>query len=151
LFGLAMSEDQIALYRRHTGRQTPPTLPAREAWLVVGRRGGKSWTAALIAVFLACFWAGRGVRAAGERGVLMVIAADRRQARVVFRYIEGLLDGVPLLGALIERRTREAISLTNRVVIEVHTASFRAVRGYTLIGAICDEIAFWRAEDSANP
>src|SRR5262249_36329059 len=36
-------------------------------------------------------------------------------------------------------------------VIEVHTASFQAVRGYTLIGAVCDEIAFWRAEDSANP
>ena len=56
-----------------------------------------------------------------------------------------------MLTPLVARRTREAIYLTNRVVIEVHTASFRAVRGYTLIGAICDEVAYWRAEDSANP
>jgi len=50
-----------------------------------------------------------------------------------------------------EHRTRDAVSLTNRVVIEVHTASFRAVRGYTVVGCIADEIAFWRSEESANP
>jgi hypothetical protein len=36
-------------------------------------------------------------------------------------------------------------------VIEVHTASFRTVRGYTLAAVICDEIAFWRSDESANP
>ena len=33
----------------------------------------------------------------------------------------------------------------------MHTASFRAVRGYTVCAAILDEVAFWPAEDSANP
>ena len=56
-----------------------------------------------------------------------------------------------MLRPLVEHRTREAIYLTNRVVIEVHTASFRAVRGYTVVGCIADEIAFWRSEESANP
>lgn len=37
-----------------------------------------------------------------------------------------------------------------RVAIEVHTASFRTVRGYTLLAAILDEIAFWQS-DGANP
>lgn len=81
----------------------------------------------------------------------MVLAADRRQARVVFRYIQGLLDSVPMLAALIDRRTTEAIHLTNRITIEVPTASFRAVRGYTVVAAICDELAYWRSEESANP
>jgi hypothetical protein len=79
----------------------------------------------------------------------MVIAADRRQARVVFRYILGLLESSPLLEALIQQRGKESVALTNRVVIEVHTASFRAVRGYTLIGAVLDEISFWRTDESA--
>lgn len=56
LFGLPMpAEDQAALYRRSTGRQDVPMGQAREAWVIVGRRGGKSRIAALIAVYLACF------------------------------------------------------------------------------------------------
>jgi hypothetical protein len=151
LFGLPMSDDQAAVYQLHTGRQRLPEAPAREGWVVVGRRGGKSRVAALVAVWLACFRDYRAVLAPGEPGTLMVIAADRRQARVVFRYIEALLDGVPMLAGLVAHRTRESITLTNRVTMEVHTASFRAIRGYTLIGAVCDELAFWSSEDSANP
>src|SRR5437773_683285 len=29
--------------------------------------------------------------------------------------------------------------------------SFRSTRGTTLIGAVCDEIAWWRSDDSALP
>ena len=82
----------------------------------------------------------------------MVIAADRRQARGVFRYIAGFLDAIPMLARMVESRTKETINLTNRVTIEVHTANFRAIRGYTVIAAICDEIAFWRSDEySASP
>ena len=81
----------------------------------------------------------------------MVLAADRRQARVVLGYMVALIDSVPMLSALVERRTAEGLHLTNGVSIEAHTANFRAVRGYTVVGAICDEISFWRNEDAANP
>ncbi|HSD33231.1 MAG TPA: hypothetical protein VLB49_15025, partial [Gemmatimonadales bacterium] len=117
----------------------------------VGRRGGKSRIAALVAVYLACFKDYRNILAPGERGTLPVIAADRRQARTVMRYIVALLDGCPMLARMVINRTAEAVELTNGVVIEVHTASFRAVRGYTVVAAVLDEIAFWRSEDSANP
>src|SRR5580700_4975679 len=56
-----------------------------------------------------------------------------------------------MLKALIVRETAEAIDLKNGVTIEILTASFRTVRGYTLIAALCDEIAFWRSDESANP
>jgi hypothetical protein len=151
LFGLPLTKPQLALYQRHTGRRRPPRAPAREAWLPVGRRGGKSIIAALIAVFLAFFRDYSKFLAPGERATVMVIAADRRQARVVFRYITGLIDHVPMLARMVENRTRDAIDLTNRVTIEVHTCSYRAIRGYTIAAAICDEIAFWRSEDAANP
>ena len=151
LFGLPINRATLEIYRQHTRRTSVPELPSKEAWLVVGRRGGKSRIAALVAVFLACFRDYRKILAPGERGTVMVIAADRKQARHVFGYIAGLLDGVSMLAQMVESRTRETINLNNRVAIEVHTANFRAVRGYTVIAAICDEIAFWRSEDSANP
>ncbi len=49
-------------------------------------------------------------------------------------------------------RRLEAIDLNNGVTIEILTASFRTVRGYTLIAALLDEIAFWRSDEGyANP
>ena len=149
LFGLPMDADAEAIYRRHTGRATAPATPAREGWVIAGRRGGKSRIAALVAVYLAAFRDYGHVLAPGEVGTLAVIAADRRQARVVMRYIVGFLEGVPMLKQMVVNRTKETIELSNRVMIEVHTASFRAVRGYTLIGVIADEIAFWSTDEAA--
>jgi len=152
LFGLPMDTDAEAVYRQHTGRSVLPSAPAREAWVCVGRRGGKSIIAAAAAVFLACFRDYRDVLAPGEVGTLAIIAADRRQARTIMRYIVGFLDTVPMLKAMVLSQTRETIELSNRVVIEIHTASFRSTRGYTLIGVVCDEIAFWLADEAgANP
>ena len=46
LFGAPMTAAEVEVFSRCTGRQTAPTVSAREAWLVVGRRGGKSLFAA---------------------------------------------------------------------------------------------------------
>jgi hypothetical protein len=151
LFGLPLSGEDLALYERCTGRSDTPAGGAREAWLVVGRRGGKSMVLALIAVFLACFCEWAPFLSPGERGTIMVLAADRKQARVIWRYAHALMTRIPMLRELIERETAEAIDLRNAVTIEIMAASFRSVRGYTLIAALCDEIAFWRSDDSANP
>jgi hypothetical protein len=151
LFGLPLSADQQALFQQCTGRETPPVGGARESWLVCGRRAGKSCILALVAIFLACFWDWSQYLSPGERGTVMVIAADKKQARVIYRYAAALLREVPMLKALISRDTAEAIDLTNSITIEILTASFRTVRGYTLIAALCDEIAFWRSDESANP
>jgi hypothetical protein len=56
-----------------------------------------------------------------------------------------------MLRKLIVRRTADSIDLSNRITIEVHTASFRTVRGFTVVAAIPDEVAFWHSEDSVNP
>jgi phage terminase large subunit-like protein len=81
----------------------------------------------------------------------MIIAADRKQARVIMRYIRGLLRAVPMLAATIEAERIESIDLNNRISIEVHTASFRTTRGYTVVAALLDEIAYWPSEDSTSP
>jgi hypothetical protein len=151
LFALPMSDDQAEIFKRHTGRTSLPTKPAREGWLIVGRRGGKSLIAALVAVYLACFRNYLTILGPGETATVMLLSADRRQSRTIMRYISGFFAAIPMLSALVLNRTKESIELSNRVVIEIHTASFRSTRGYTLAAVICDEIAFWRSDESANP
>jgi len=51
------------------------------------------------------------------------------------------------------RRERHLDRFVDRrgITIEIHTSSYRAVRGYTVVGAVLDELAFWPTDDSANP
>jgi hypothetical protein len=151
VFGLPMTGEQLETFRGATGRVDAPVTPCREAWCVAGRRAGKSRVAAAVAVFLAAFRDYRDVLARGEVGTLPIVAADRRQARTVMGYVSGLIDGSPLLAQLVRKRTAESIELSTRCRIEIHTASWRALRGYTVIGAVLDEVCFWRSEDSLNP
>jgi hypothetical protein len=125
LFGLPLTPEQLVLYTKYTGRTTAPTTALNEAWLVCGRRSGKSFILALVAVFLACFRDWRPLLGPGEVGTVMIIARDRRQARVIKRFITGLLRGTPMLRQVIEGETQETIELRNNVSIEIHTASFR--------------------------
>jgi hypothetical protein len=141
LFALPMTDDQLAIYRQCTARNDPPTERAREAWLVIGRRGGKSFTLALIAVFLAAFFDYRQHLAPGERATVLVIATNTRQARVIMRFVRGLLTRVPMLAQMIEREAADGFDLNNETTIEVHAASFRSTRGYTIVAALCDETA----------
>lgn len=151
IFALEMTHEERTLFTQLTGRETSPVQPVQECWLVCGRRGGKSFIVALIAVFLACFKDYRPYLGPGERGVLMIIATDRKQARVIMRYILALIEQVPMLKHMVVRQDSESLDLDNMVSIEITTASYRTIRGYTVISALCDEISFWRSEESANP
>ncbi|MDR6302560.1 hypothetical protein GGQ85_000236 [Nitrobacter vulgaris] len=151
LFGLPLNDEQRELFRECTRRDAPNLEGHTEAWLVCGRRGGKSFIMALTAVYLATFKDYTQHLSPGERGTIMLIAQDRRQARVLVRYIKGLLHSVPMLKALIDSERTDQIDLCNRVTIEVHTASFRSTRGYSIVAAVLDEIAFWPIENAAEP
>jgi hypothetical protein len=148
LFGLPIA---AALFRQCTGLDTPPAGGFIEAWLICGRRAGKSFILPMIAVFLAIFRDWSEYLAPGERGTVKVIACDRKQARLIHRYCRALLTKVPAIAGLVERDGDEEIDLSNGITIEIQTASFRSVRGYTLIAALCDEIGFWRSDESASP
>jgi len=151
MFGLPLSEAEGEIFRACTGRAAPREGGFNEAWLVCGRRAGKSFVLAVIAVFLACFHDYRRFLGPGERGTVMVIATDRKQARVIFRYIRGLMRASEMLWMLVERELSDQLDLDNGVTIEVQTASYKATRGYTIVAALCDEIAFWPTEDASDP
>jgi hypothetical protein len=151
LFGLQIPEADLQLFRDCTGLQTPPTTPQNEAWLICGRRAGKSRTLALLAVFFATLRDHRPYLAPGERAIVQVIASDRKQAKSTLRFCHGMLAGDPTLNQLIESETADEIHLGNQVTINVQTANYKSIRGYAVCAALLDECAFWRDEYSANP
>jgi hypothetical protein len=121
----------------------------KESYLIVGRRGGKSLILSHIASYLATMvdWSPHLNR--GERGVIMLSAADREQATVIFNYIKEFISGVKVLRPLIIRETQDTIDLSNLVSITVATAPYKTIRGRTLIAYFADEIAFWNDGDSS--
>ena len=87
----------------------------------------------------------------GERGVLLCVAADQRQADVILDYADASFRASPVLSQLIEARTQRELRLNNGIDIEVRAADYRRLRGLTLIAVIADEVAFWSSDYSANP
>jgi hypothetical protein len=150
LFGLDPTPKEYATYVECTQRVDFPTQPAEESTLIVGRRGGKSFVLALIGAYLACFRNYSEFLAPAERATIPIIGTDRRQCRIIFRYVKSLLS-IPLLKHLIEKENRETLELTNGVTIEIHTSSFRSTRGYACPAILADEVAFWPTDDAAEP
>jgi hypothetical protein len=152
LFALPMDDEQTAIFRHHAQRDDVPSTPQEEAWLVVGRRGGKSFIMALVAVYLATFREYRTYLQPGERATVAIIAADRKQSRIILRYVRGLLLLNPMLKRMVQRETADGFDLSNGVTIEVGTASFRSTRGYSFAACMIDEIAYFHTgDDVANP
>jgi hypothetical protein len=56
-----------------------------------------------------------------------------------------------MLRRVLKDETAEILTLKNRVSIEIHSASYRSTRGYTIVAALLDELAFWPNEDAAEP
>ena len=100
-------------------------------------------------VYVAAFRDYQHVLTRGEQGVMMLIASDRNQARVLFGYVSALFS-TPMLAPLVEKRWTDALFLRGGVSIEVATASFRSTRGFTVLRAVLDEIAYWRGTDETS-
>jgi Terminase large subunit, ATPase domain len=143
IFGLPMTADDLAIFIRHTGRVTPPEAGSKETYLVIGRRGGKSFISALITCFIACFLDFKPFITVGETLVVMCLARDKEQARIVFRYVKAILNHVPALRNMIADQRADEIELTTGITIMVKASDFGGVRGPTIACVVADEIAFW--------
>lgn len=150
VFALPMGKADKKRFATHAGNRPPPKKPVAEGWQLIGRRGGKSRNSAVAALFLAIRRDYRKILAPGEKGVIPVIAADRKQARQVMNYLKGMI-ALDAFEPYVVRELTASVEFTTGVTIEIATASYRTTRGYTVVGLIADEIAFWRSEDSSEP
>src|SRR5258705_596383 len=150
IFGLQMTAEDLAIFERHTGRTLPPTTGFKETYLIIGRRGGKSFISALVTCFIACFINFTPFITVGETLAVMCLAKDKDQARIVFRYVKAILNYIPALRSMIVDQRADEIELTTGVTIMVKASDFGGVRGPTIACVVADEIAFW-ASQGANP
>src|SRR5258705_2861795 len=84
--GEPLDEREAELFRKCTGRTKLPTGPVNSIVLLVGRRGGKDRFMSAVAVHRAAL-AGDWSRflSAGEQGVVIMIGADKKQAKILRR------------------------------------------------------------------
>ena len=150
--GEPLTADERVTFHELTGREQEPGEPAEELWCLVGRRGGKSRAIAALGAYLASCIDYRVILAPGQFGLVPILSASKEQAGEVFNFLSGMYATAPgLRGLLATEPTAETITLKSRIVLEVRAASFRRARGFTAVGAIGDEVAFWRSETTANP
>lgn len=149
--GEPLEPSELEAFRRLTGRYAPPNARVDEFLGVIGRRGGKSRAIATLAAFIACLVDHTSKLDAGERGIVLLLAPDQRQAKVLLDYASGVIEQSIMLRQLIANRTADTLDLANGISIEVRAASFRRLRGVTCVAAIADESAFWHSDEtSAN-
>ena len=146
--GEPLTDDERSTFTTLTGRKREPLQRVEELEAVVGRRGGKSRAMATLAVYIAGLCQHALVR--GERGVVLLIAPDQRQATIALNYAEAAFEQSPILKQLIAGRCADTLELTNGINIEVRAASFRRLRGPTYIAVICDEAAFWYSDEFSS-
>ena len=145
--GEALEDAERETFKKLTGRQHEPGQRVEELCAIAGRRGGKSRAMATFAAYLGGLCKHPLVR--GERGVLLCIAPDQRQAAIVLDYTTAAFEQSPILKQLIANRTADTLELSNGISIEVRASSFRRLRGPTFVAVICDEAAFWFSDELA--
>nr|BDD44417.1 hypothetical protein 2 [Pseudomonadaceae bacterium]BDD44423.1 hypothetical protein 7 [Pseudomonadaceae bacterium] len=151
LYGLPMTEEQVAVVGRCAGAAWQAGEEYREAAFICGRRSGKSDKLASNVAIYEAFFRDHNL-SPGETGVVLLLAQNMRQAKVVKGYIEGKIRKSPILQRHVVANRAQELELDNGITIAIHPSSFRSIRGLSVVCCICDEIAFWWTEDAyANP
>jgi hypothetical protein len=149
--GEKLTADERALFQGLTGRPGEPRERVEEFWAVAGRRGGKTRAAAILAVYMAALVDHKDCLSPGERGIVLLLGQNTKQAQVAFNYCAAAFEHLPLLSDLVKSVTADTISLNTGIDLEIRAASFRGLRGVTAVAVIGDEASFWRTDElSAN-
>jgi hypothetical protein len=107
VFGLPMDPAELELFRKYTPRMDPPKGGVKEGWCICGRRGGKSRMISTAGSFIGCFHDFRKSLAPGERGMVLNLARDRDQGKIVFGYISAVVESMPALKQMVIRQTAD--------------------------------------------
>jgi hypothetical protein len=149
--GPITAEASKQLVKQCTGRDATllPRAGFDTALFLVGRRSGKSRTAAAVGAFEAAIAGHERKLAKGERGIVPVISPSRYQSRVVKDYIRSIFS-TPLLQTQVASETANGFDLISGTRVEILAGDYRTIRGYTLLAAIVDEICFFGLDSESK-
>jgi hypothetical protein len=138
--GLPLTDTDLKVFQRHTGRQAPRAGGYPEAVAVVGVQSGKSRLAAAFASHAAL------VGAPGTHALLL--GQDHRSAmRVLFNYAREPFETVEAFTAEVVRSTADTLELRTGVSLSAYPCRPSAIRGLRACIVVIDELAYFTATD----
>jgi hypothetical protein len=140
---------EVELFKQCSGRSQLPGKPVRRLILLAGRRAGKDRFLSAVAIWrsaLCSDW--RKHISTGEQAVVILLGADKRQAGILRRYAQGLLEA-PMLAPEVTRQTGEVIEFKNGASLEIATNDARLVRGRSAIAVLGSECSHWKTDEHA--
>ena len=148
MMGERLTASERKIFTALTGRDYEPDKRVEEFAAVVGRRGGKSRAMSTLATYVAALC--KHDLVPGERGIVLCIAPDQRQATIVLDYCHAAFEQSPNPPAINRQPHSRHARTHNGINIEVRSASFRRLRGPTYVAVIADEAAFWYSDEFSS-
>jgi len=146
-YGLELNRRELEVYKRCTGLEEYHARAYPEVDFICGRRSGKTDRLASNIVLFEVFEGGHEKRLnLGERGMLIVLSVNQRQAQIVLNYIKGKVDASPILRSMVADVYNEEIRFKNGLSVASYPCSFRGLRGYSVPVCVIDELAFFKVQ-----
>jgi hypothetical protein len=150
LYGLPLSDSQVEIYRKLTYNESvfEPDTDKSEAILVLGCRSGKSFLAAVIALYEATArgdkW--RKYLGEGETGYAVITATRIQQASQILQATCLRLLQNSKIPFMLESPLQSELKLKNGLSIASYPCNSTAGRGLPIFLLIFDELAHFRIE-----
>jgi hypothetical protein len=150
VYGLPLSPEELKIFKTASGRLSYDAVEHTEATFICGRRGGKT---SKLAAPIVCYEAFRdhGLPP-GEEALVMLLAPTVKQAKIAFRCVRNYLRASRVLSKHIVSITQDEVKVDNGITIGSYACTYDRIRGWTIVVAVCDEVAFWPSDEAAaNP
>jgi hypothetical protein len=151
LYGMPLTPDEVALFHDCTGREAYTPREFHEVTVIAGARSGKD-SRILVPVLLyeGTFGGHERQLGKGEIGMVPLVAQDEKSTRTAFGYVREYLVRSPLLKSLVAEEREREMWLTNQIRIACFACTAKSLRGYSIVAAGMDELAFFRVEATAD-
>ena len=151
-------DDEREMFATICGHGEPGRTGFGEVFVIAGRRSGKSAVIACIGCYIAVIEGPEHMKhlAPGQKGYIFIVSRSVRQALETFRYARNIITRNAELADLLDGEPLESLDggelrFKNGVVICVIAASKASTRGFTVVSAVFDELAWFSVDEgSAN-